>query len=219
MGKQMARQSAMNSVSGDTRAGFLMRTTRGESSGVAWNASLSLSERRVVELSSEGLTDKEIARELGLSLDTVRTYWKRIRQKTGYATRSQVVAAHVSHSIQGGVAANGAPILSIVMDSLPDAIFAWDNQHRMVSANRAARDLFGLSESRVNGFDWLDRVAGNYTRAVSEMLRGLEGTLKWEGKLAIRRPDGATEIRDIECTWITSEGIGVSVAKPLRTVL
>jgi PAS domain-containing protein len=38
-----------------------------------------------------GLSDKEIARELGLALDTVRTYWQRIRVKVGGGTRAEII--------------------------------------------------------------------------------------------------------------------------------
>lgn len=53
---------------------------------------LSRQEKRVVALSMEGLGDKEIAKDMGLSLGTVRTYWKRIQTKVGGQTRAEIVA-------------------------------------------------------------------------------------------------------------------------------
>ena len=53
---------------------------------------LSRQEERVLSLARQGLGDKQIAVELGLSTDTVRTYWQRIRQKVGAATRAEIVA-------------------------------------------------------------------------------------------------------------------------------
>lgn len=53
---------------------------------------LSPQEDRVLAYSCEGLSDKEIAQRLGISLDTVRTYWQRIRSKIGGGTRGEIVA-------------------------------------------------------------------------------------------------------------------------------
>jgi PAS domain S-box-containing protein len=52
---------------------------------------LSRQESRVVALSMEGLGDKEVAQAMGLSLGTVRTYWKRIAAKVGGSTRAEIV--------------------------------------------------------------------------------------------------------------------------------
>ncbi len=53
---------------------------------------LSRQEEKVLNLARQGLGDKQIALELALSADTVRTYWQRIRQKVGAATRAEIVA-------------------------------------------------------------------------------------------------------------------------------
>lgn len=53
---------------------------------------LSRQEEKVLSLARQGLGDKQIAVELALSPDTVRTYWQRIRQKVGAATRAEIVA-------------------------------------------------------------------------------------------------------------------------------
>lgn len=54
---------------------------------------LSDREEQVLLLSTKGLTDKEIARKLDLSIATVNTYWVRIRTKLGGANRAELVAA------------------------------------------------------------------------------------------------------------------------------
>lgn len=52
---------------------------------------LELSEREeaVLSLCSAGLTDKEVAASLQISIYTVRTYWDRIKEKAGAATRME----------------------------------------------------------------------------------------------------------------------------------
>ena len=41
---------------------------------------------------AEGMTDKQIAQELGISLSTVDTYWRRIRQRYAAGSRTEAVA-------------------------------------------------------------------------------------------------------------------------------
>lgn len=52
---------------------------------------LSRRERQVILLAARGLADKEIARELGLSIGTVGTLWSRIRSKIGHYNRTGLV--------------------------------------------------------------------------------------------------------------------------------
>ncbi|MFX8668605.1 LuxR C-terminal-related transcriptional regulator, partial [Acinetobacter baumannii] len=48
----------------------------------------------LVLMSSAGQTDQEIAKALGLSKDTVNSYWKRILPKMGAASRTAAVATY-----------------------------------------------------------------------------------------------------------------------------
>lgn len=54
--------------------------------------SLSVRQEAVMRLAADGLADKEIAIELGLSLGTLRTYWDRMRKKTDSRSRSEIIA-------------------------------------------------------------------------------------------------------------------------------
>lgn len=58
-------------------------------------SNLSRQESRVISLSTEGLGDKEIALAMGISVGTVRTYWKRIQRKIGGNTRAETVSTFV----------------------------------------------------------------------------------------------------------------------------
>jgi DNA-binding CsgD family transcriptional regulator/PAS domain-containing protein len=53
---------------------------------------LSSREEQVLALASAGLLDKQIAAELGITLNTLRTYWSRIRAKIGDVPRSALSA-------------------------------------------------------------------------------------------------------------------------------
>jgi DNA-binding CsgD family transcriptional regulator len=55
---------------------------------------LTAREEELVLMSSEGKTDQEIAKSLGLSKYTVNSYWKRIMPKMGAASRTAAVATY-----------------------------------------------------------------------------------------------------------------------------
>jgi DNA-binding CsgD family transcriptional regulator/PAS domain-containing protein len=67
-------------------------------------ASLSSREQQVLSLAAEGFIDKEISSELGVSLNTLRTYWSRIRSKAGEVPRSALAVAYVGQTSNSSVA-------------------------------------------------------------------------------------------------------------------
>jgi len=59
---------------------------------------LSKQEQQVLLLTMAGHADKDIAEKLGIQLDTVRVYWKRIRAKTDRSTRAEAIALMASEA-------------------------------------------------------------------------------------------------------------------------
>src|SRR5713226_7375853 len=59
---------------------------------MSWSEPLTEREVDILRLLSEGLTNHEIAGELGLALDTVKWYNKRIYGKLGVSNRTQAVS-------------------------------------------------------------------------------------------------------------------------------
>lgn len=57
---------------------------------------LSDREKGIVERAAKGLTDKEIAKDLGIATGTVKTHWTRIRTKFRCSTRAQAVALYMA---------------------------------------------------------------------------------------------------------------------------
>ena len=55
-------------------------------------AKLTKRDRDILELASRGLTDKQIADELGMGRGTVIGYWVRIRLKLQASSRTEAVA-------------------------------------------------------------------------------------------------------------------------------
>lgn len=60
-------------------------------------------EEQVLVLAARGLTDKEIAIRLGISPDTVGTYWRRILAKYQAASRTEVVAKYANERSKAAV--------------------------------------------------------------------------------------------------------------------
>src|SRR3569832_2220756 len=52
-------------------------------------------EAEILSLAARGLTDKQISAELGISRDTVSTYWRRILLRYKAANRTEVVARSI----------------------------------------------------------------------------------------------------------------------------
>ncbi|RYG22468.1 hypothetical protein EON82_17010 [bacterium] len=56
---------------------------------------LSIREEQILRLAANGLLDKQIASELSVTENTLRTYWRRIRLKLGEAPRSALAAHYI----------------------------------------------------------------------------------------------------------------------------
>jgi DNA-binding CsgD family transcriptional regulator len=61
---------------------------------------LSDRERQVLGMAAAGYLDKQIGQELGVSLNTLRTYWSRIRGKMGEAPRAALAAVYTANETQ-----------------------------------------------------------------------------------------------------------------------
>ena len=59
-----------------------------------WDA-LTETERRVIELVAEGLTNPQIASRMFISAQTVKTHMKNVFRKLGVSTRSELAALSV----------------------------------------------------------------------------------------------------------------------------
>jgi len=72
------------------------RSTDPESPARIWPA-LSGRENQIMDLATRGLTDKEIASELGVRFTSVKSHWVRIRRKLAAANRAQAIARLLGH--------------------------------------------------------------------------------------------------------------------------
>jgi DNA-binding CsgD family transcriptional regulator len=105
---------------------------------------LSDRERTVLLLAAEGLTDKEIARKLGLSHKTIGTYWDRMREKFSASSRTQVLAQFLR--IQLGENVLDGEFCLKLFSEWHDGVWVLDKDANTVYANQVAMELFGARE-------------------------------------------------------------------------
>jgi PAS domain S-box-containing protein len=150
------------------------------------HSDLSDQERAVLRLACNGLTDKEIARNLELSEKTIDTYWTRMRQKLNAKNRTHVVAKVLGAALDAADQEN--------CESLHDAceegvwIVRFDGQ--TTYANQAVADMFGLSLEEMQSAqagDLMDEEAKEQGRKMlEEQPDGRYSTFQFR----FRRPDG-----------------------------
>ncbi|HXH61569.1 MAG TPA: LuxR C-terminal-related transcriptional regulator, partial [Fimbriimonadaceae bacterium] len=99
-------------------------------------ARLSKRERQVIGLAAAGLADKQIGQELDVSINTLRTYWTRIREKVGSSSRPALVAAYVADDL--------ASNLPEPLDPLTHGGWVIDTESRTLLASDAVNDDHGL---------------------------------------------------------------------------
>ena len=94
---------------------------------------LSSREREVIGLAAAGLLDKEIGANLDISLNTLRTYWNRIREKVGDEPRTALVAAYVTEELKQDLGIKFDPRVheGWVMDAKTRMVLATDGVNRL----------------------------------------------------------------------------------------
>lgn len=106
---------------------------------------LSPREREVLSLASQGLTDKQIALRIGVSLTTVRTHWERLRNKTETVNRAQAVATFV-RGVAGEPEVEETPaepstLLQAAIDTVLGGIVVLDENLRILAANEKLHSI------------------------------------------------------------------------------
>ena len=144
-------------------------------------SSLSKQEEKVLSLAMNGLSDKEIAVQLQVSANTIRTYWERIRQKSGSDNRQHLILAMIEagsvdlldterlsinnlkmevESLRAELARTKLELerAKIHIDNIPIMSILVRGADEIVSANRPLRDYTGLTSDVLISKDIIDRM-------------------------------------------------------------
>jgi len=167
-----------------------------------------------LHLARKGLGDKQIATEIGISTDTVRTYWQRIRKKVGGQNRAEIVATlsdKIAAQTLEAVNTEKETLLREILrrtavekalrtserewrllaDSMPQIVFVANPDGRIFHYNARFYEYTGLSQERALGFGWNTVIhADDLPNVGVELERCLPAGIPFEYEMRIRREDG-----------------------------
>lgn len=183
---------------------------------------LSDREREIVLLAAEGLADKEIAKRLGITAGTVRTYWERLRPKLGASNRAQAAAMLMVLLYQDSERQRKSECENskLIIDNIRDfAIFSIDLDRRIISWNPGVERLFGYPEP-----EWLklhadeiftpeDRASGVPDR---EMATSRETGRADDNNWLVRKDGSRFYANGIMVALLSDDGVIHGYAKVLR---
>lgn len=97
---------------------------------------LTAREMEVVQLAAQGLTDKAIAKQLGIGEGTVNTHWTRIRDKTGGENRTELVTKILAAEAEEANAA-----LRVQISRLTNELARLTTTHGSIGNEESYREL------------------------------------------------------------------------------
>ena len=152
-------------------------------------ALLSAREGQILGMAALGLVDKQISQDLGLSLNTLRTYWTRIRTKVGDFPRAGLTAAYMGYTMAGL-----QPEESAALDFDLHEGWVYDPKTKLTLASDGVNDFFGLPRgvahshsAYMEGLDSRDRTA--VEEAMRRILAGEAVSMHLRTRLHLRGED------------------------------
>lgn len=150
---------------------------------------LSETERMIVSYTLSGLTDKEVAQEVGLALHTVRTYWKRMKHKLYVDSRAEILGMWMRGEL-GQVDDRQVDFTWAVVEMAPDPIVLTNEAGVVRKINAAGRDLVGRSNEELVGRAFHDLVEPSKRKEVAQVWNQLADGVSVRDVFPVARPDG-----------------------------
>lgn len=119
-------------------------------------------EEQILQLAAEGLTDRQMSARLGISTETIASYWRRIFARFEATSRTEVVARALQQETQGLTAERERLLfeiaerqrverllkestqrLFVLMDSLPSAVLFETEDRKVKFCNAGFCKMFG----------------------------------------------------------------------------
>jgi DNA-binding CsgD family transcriptional regulator len=120
----------------------------GPNSLVSKCALLSDRQQEIFHLAARGVVDKQIAHELGIGIGTLRTYWQRLREKTGASNRAEVIAIVLREEY--AELTKKAEVAYAIIESLPYGIWTLTSSGRHESWNHWFWEYGRLREPEIS---------------------------------------------------------------------
>lgn len=196
---------------------------------------LSDREEQVLLLSTKGLTDKEIARKLGLSIATVNTYWVRIRTKLGGANRAELVAAALNKNAEETLISKeienqrlisevvrraeaeralreSQHRLQAIIDGTPVIVYIKDVQGRYTLVNKGFEALVGRDRREILGKRDIDIFGPEQAEAMREQdQKVLESGESVEDEVAVTVGGATYHFLSAKFPLVNSDGIRYAI--------
>jgi PAS domain S-box-containing protein len=183
---------------------------------------LSDREREILLLAAEGLTDKEISRDLGITESTISTHWVRMREKTKCANRAQLIAQAVV-SIYRSTAAElqrTSELYRILIDTLSDfAVFITDPERRVISWHPGVERIIGYTEQEWigrSGDDLFTQEDGEKGEPVKEAETALREGRAQDERWHVRKDGSLFWASGVQVPLFEESGRHVGFAKVIR---
>ena len=161
---------------------------------------LSNQEAKVLALTTAGLSDKEVAAKLGIRLDTVRTYWDRIRHKYNGAGRSEIVAAGARHELEAVLAKIEVEVETLraseshfkaLADSMPQFVWAKRADGEYYYYNRRILEFCGQTLESALGTNLVDHIhPDDFRHGREQIVANVATDSAYEFMARIRSKDG-----------------------------
>lgn len=179
---------------------------------------LSNREAEILGLATQGLLDKQISEKLDVSLNTLRTYWARIRQKIGDLPRPALVALFMADKVraQHGEAPQNPFANSIIVDAESGMALATDDiNERMgypLGEHRPFSDYSGTlhPDDRPTGVAAMEKLFRGEEDIVHLVFREVNkvGILTINATLIALRDEGG------RVRWVYAQGLELADCRP-----
>lgn len=147
-------------------------------------------EDRVLDLARQGLGDKQIALELGLSADTVRTYWQRMRHKIGATNRTEILAS-INERETGELRAAEAKWRRLA-DSMPQMVYIARPDGHFYYFNARFYEYTGATPEEASGEGFFTLIhPKDLPEFQSKLAHSLVTAEPFECEARVRNHDGA----------------------------
>jgi PAS domain S-box-containing protein len=159
---------------------------------------LSERENEILDLAIDGLTDAQMAQQLGIALSTVGSYWGRIRGKLGFFSRTEFVSIALREKAKGemervvernhnferqlsaqrlaGPELVKSDLYRAALEAVPDPLFVSSRAGEILFANDRLDSMFGYDRGELVGLTLDDLLFSRRGPQMCEFLRtAIEG--------------------------------------------
>lgn len=155
-------------------------------------------ESQVLSLAAQGLTDKQIAADLGISQETVGTYWRRILLRFGAASRTEVVAKLAESEAKGRIEQAEAQKVALQREVSVHA-----SAHAEETAKRTLAEA--IKEASLNFIGGTTSISATFEQVLESILTVTESQYGFIAEVLYDDNDGVPYLRTLALSNVGGE--------------